>query len=208
MSGWALEGGVGFTFPEGTIIPGHGFLLVAKDPANAALAGKGALGPFTGQLDNGGETVRLENNSGRVMDELSYSDEGDWPVGADGSGATLTKRDEGSADGRPANWTASGDLGGTPGAANFPDPGAPPTVTSLIELGSEWKYHDTAGAPPAGWATTGFDASSWASGPGVLYAGSSAPTGAGEGMIGLLAARRDLRDERPELGGRRAWTPS
>src|SRR5688572_15568266 len=80
-----LSGGVDINFPAATIIPGHGYLIVAATPA----AYPGALGPFTGQLDNGGETLRLRNVNDPIMDEAAYDDEGDWPIGADGSGATL-----------------------------------------------------------------------------------------------------------------------
>src|SRR6188768_3932442 len=90
LSGWQLEGGVNYTFPAGTVINGRALLVVAQNPA--ALPGVTALGPWTGKLDNGGEEVRLVNNSDRVMDRLTYSDDGDWPTGADGSGATLARR--------------------------------------------------------------------------------------------------------------------
>lgn len=123
ISGWKLEGGVDFKFPNGTIARGRGFILVAANPGHASLAGLGALGPFTGQLDNGGEELRLVNNSGRVMDRVNYSDAGEWPVGPDGSGATLAKFEEEFADAGPTNWTTSAGMGGTPGALNFA-PGA------------------------------------------------------------------------------------
>ncbi len=93
MSGWRVSGGIDFDFPAGTVINGGGYLVVTADPAALEAAGgpAGALGPFTGILDNGGETVRLRNNNDRVMDELDYDDRKPWPVGADGSGASLSK---------------------------------------------------------------------------------------------------------------------
>ena len=130
-----------------------------------------------------GETLRLRNNSERVMDELSYSDGGDWPVGADGSGATLTKRLQESADPRPANWTASPEPGGTPAALNFPLAGQLPVTTSLVALTETWKDRADPAAPPAAWNSTSFDDSSWSSGPAALYAGNAEVSGAGEGLI-------------------------
>ena len=47
VSGWRLSSAVDYRFPEGIVIPGHGFLLVAANPAHPSLAGKSALGPFT-----------------------------------------------------------------------------------------------------------------------------------------------------------------
>ena len=104
IAGWRLEGGIAYTFPEGTRIAGGAYLVVAKVPGQIA----GALGPFTGILDNGGEEIRLVNRSDRAMDVLDYADDGDWPAGADGSGATLSRRNAYSADGGPFAWSERG----------------------------------------------------------------------------------------------------
>ena len=39
LSGWSLANGIDFKFASGTIIPAGGFLIVAKNPADASLAG-------------------------------------------------------------------------------------------------------------------------------------------------------------------------
>ncbi len=185
MSKWELEGGVNVTFPEGTILDGHGFLVIAANPGHASLAGRNVLSvPFTGQLANSGESIRLVNNNDRTMDDVNYGDDNDWPVGPDGSGATLAKRDQNSADARPANWVASPEVGGTPGAANFPLAGQPPVTTPILTLASSWKYRDTPSTPPSGWNANAFDDNGWPIGNSVLYAGSAAPTGAGDGLVG------------------------
>ena len=122
LSGWYLDGGIRYVFPEGTIVPGSGFLVVAVEPA--ALSGLGiscpVLGPFSGRLDNSGERIEIRNNDGRVMDWVRYRDSGSWPTEADGSGATLAKRDPDLSSPPARNWTASAEIGGTPGAHNFP----------------------------------------------------------------------------------------
>ncbi|MEE2623124.1 MAG: lamin tail domain-containing protein, partial [Verrucomicrobiota bacterium] len=120
ISDWELEGGINYRFANGTVIPGHGYLLVAADPSHPSLAGGDARGPFTGRLANNGESIRLVKNNDRTMDELNYGDDGDWPVGADGLGSTLSKRNEHTAESRPFNWLASPETGGTPGLPNFP----------------------------------------------------------------------------------------
>ena len=38
ISGWSLRDGVDFTFPEGTVVPGRGFIVVAADPAQLETA--------------------------------------------------------------------------------------------------------------------------------------------------------------------------
>ncbi|MCA9266391.1 MAG: lamin tail domain-containing protein, partial [Planctomycetales bacterium] len=86
VSGWRIEG-IGYEFPAGTVIDAGDYFVVAKDPVALALAtGVDAAGPYSGQLANDGETLRLVNNSGRIMDEIDYEDGGLWPEGADGSG--------------------------------------------------------------------------------------------------------------------------
>ncbi|MEZ5300825.1 MAG: lamin tail domain-containing protein [Verrucomicrobiales bacterium] len=66
MSGWRIDGGIQFDFPEGTVLEGGSYLVVAKDPAalEAATGYAGALGPFDGQLANSGEALALYNNNG------------------------------------------------------------------------------------------------------------------------------------------------
>ena len=122
ISGWRLDGGVSYLIPPGSVIPAGGYKVIAADPAALALASglASVLGPFTGALSNGGESVVLRNHNQRVMDELAYADAYPWPLGADGSGATLAKRRPLTASADPFLWTASREIGGTPGAANFP----------------------------------------------------------------------------------------
>jgi len=130
ISGWSLAGAIDFPFPERTILRGKSYLVVALSPAALAAASghTGALGPFTGRLDDRGETIVLLNNSGRTMDSLDYNDTGDWPVGPDGSGVTLSKLNPDLASGPAVNWGASLAVGGTPGKVNFP---AAPPLPSL-----------------------------------------------------------------------------
>jgi len=142
VSGWSLSGDIGFTFPANTRVRGRGFVVVAIDPAGlmAATAATNVLGPFTNRLANGGGTLRLHNNNGRVLDEVTYGTEGDWPVAPDGAGPSLAKRDEDMGSANPANWTASGRLGGTPGVANQPRTTYSTTARTLVPLDQTWRY--------------------------------------------------------------------
>ncbi len=120
ISEWQLAGGVDYTFPDGTIVPGRGYLLVAGAPdsiQNQAI-GTTVLGPWSGRLSNSGETLRLFNNDERLMNELTYNDTSPWPAAADGSGASLVKADPATATHRESSWTFSRRLGGTPGTGH------------------------------------------------------------------------------------------
>jgi hypothetical protein len=164
ISEWSLTGGINYTFPSNTFVRGRSFLVVAISPAafTAATGVTNVLGPFTGRLGNNGDTLRLRNNSGRVMDEVTYGVEGDWPVAPDGSGVSLAKRDADSASAPAENWTVSERVGGTPNAANFLS--GPPPETRLIAIDAPWKFEPT-GAPFGNltWTEPAFNDSGWSS---------------------------------------------
>ena len=177
ISNWSLQKGVQFTFPEGTVIPGGGYLVVALSPADlmAATGLTNVLGPFTGRLSNSGETLELWNNNNRVMDSLTYGVEDDWPVGPDGAGPSLAKRDEDSAGEKASYWRMSEQNGGTPGAQNFPPHVTTITITNVVAFDSTWRFNAGGTDLGSSWSANGFDDSSWSSGAGLFYAGATAP---------------------------------
>src|ERR1051325_7469524 len=145
ISGWYLTNAINYKFAEGTVVPGGGFLVVASSPADlrAATGATNVIGPFTGRLSNNGDKIELRNNNNRLMDSVSYGVEGDWPAAADGTGASLTKRnpDFGSAD--PKSWTISTRIGGTPGSDNFPVPHLTTFTKSLVPIEQVWSYEQS-----------------------------------------------------------------
>ena len=173
ISGWSLTGGAFFEFPAGTVIPGNSYLVIASNPAalEEDTGFVGAMGPFEGRLSNGGEDIMLRNNSDRMLDIVDYGDEGEWPVGPDGSGATLAKRGLHLASIRPSNWTTSWQVGGTPGAENFPAVDLTPVPTTLVSWNSEAKFEDSGNDLGTDWRDTSFDDSTWSVGQGILEAG-------------------------------------
>ena len=141
LSNWRIDGDIAFDFPEGTVIGGREYLVIAKDPGalEAATGIDSALGPFSGFLSNSGNPIVLYKNNRafstvagagsdgsanpslegrRMMDQLDYSDVAPWPVAPDGSGFTLAKLDPGTGSALPENWATSGGRLGTPGTAN------------------------------------------------------------------------------------------
>jgi len=140
VSGWSIEGGINYTFPDPTVIDGRSYLVVAADPMALGISGgfSDALGPFSqGQLSNGGEELRLITHAGRRMSRVDYDDGGDWPVGADGSGVSLSRTSIHTNCELPESWSVSSQVGGTPGADNFPDPSLLPPVTfTYVDSGS------------------------------------------------------------------------
>jgi hypothetical protein len=142
ISGWSITNGIGFIFPEGTVVRGGGWLVVAISPAALAVTAgvTNALGPFTGRLSNSGEKLELRDLNGRLMDAVSYGTTGDWPSAPDGAGVSLAKRHPNLASAPAESWIASAQFGGTPGAANF-DPASPPPpfpgTSNIVSLHDE-----------------------------------------------------------------------
>jgi hypothetical protein len=114
VSNFRLDGAA-FAFPEGTIVQPGGFLVVVNNPfAFAATYGSSIpiAGVFGGQLDNGGETLRLIKPGAIpaqdvLIDEVTYDDDAPWPTAADGFGPSLQLIDPNQDNNRVANWAAS-----------------------------------------------------------------------------------------------------
>ena len=161
LSSWKLSGGIDFEFPEGTLVPPGGLVIVAKDPGNNALDGLPLVfGPYDGFLSNGGERIDLRTGADRLMDRRDYDDQGEWPIAPDGGGVTLAKKEPLLFTGRSDHWVPSLESGGSPGALNFEQPGDP-VNHSLIAGNVAWKYTDSNTAPPASWNATNFVDGGW-----------------------------------------------
>ncbi len=142
LSNWRLDG-IGYTFPEGTLLPPGAYLVVAANPTEfAKLYGSSILplGPFPGNLDNGGETLRLlqpgpNPDEETLIDIVRYDDDPPWPASADGLGPSLQLIDPSKDNWRPANWTTTttnATLRTTPGTVNAVRTTLPPFPTLWI----------------------------------------------------------------------------
>jgi hypothetical protein len=163
LSAWSIRGEVEYTFPEGTIILGQGYLVIASDPPalRAWTGSTNVVGPFSGRLNNSRGTLTLRDRNDRVMDRFEYRDQGKWPVAADGSGATLAKRNPDFTSADPEHWASSVVADGTPGARNFP---APQTTSPrpLIPLNALWRFEASGTDLGTAWQQPGYDDTSWA----------------------------------------------
>lgn len=177
LSGWTIGGGVKFKFMEGTVIPGGGYLVVAGAPADlrAATGLTNILGPVEGQLSDSGDILELRNNNQRLMDRVSFGVEGDWPVGPNGSGASLAKQDEDSASSQARSWTVSALVGGTPGRRNFAQHPFEAVTTTPVALDGLWKYDGSDSFLDGAWRQVAYDDSAWASGHALFRAGDLEP---------------------------------
>jgi len=131
---WRIRGAVSFDFPANETIPPGGYVLVVSfdpvlNPQQLAAfrtrfnppAIVPILGPWTGSLNNAGESVRLEqpdepvptpaSNAGEVPyvlgDRIRYSRVSPWPGDAAGTGLSLQRRRSLQFGNDPVNWSAS-----------------------------------------------------------------------------------------------------
>jgi hypothetical protein len=129
LEGVTVSGGIDFIFGPNNILPAGGRMLVVENQAafearygGMALFATDSLGgsEFGGKLSNGSERLLIEDASGVVIQDFTYSDELPWPPASDGLGfslvlmspETLPNHDLGT------SWAASYQLGGNPGGVD------------------------------------------------------------------------------------------
>ena len=120
LTGWRFTRGISFTFPEGTVIGKHGYLVVCRDVAvffSVYGTGLPVAGEYLHGLSNAGEKLRLRDGEDRVVQDLDYLDEPPWPPEADGDGPSLELVDPFLDTDDPYSWRASTGAG-TPGRKN------------------------------------------------------------------------------------------
>lgn len=125
LGGWKLGRGVNYTFPRGTKIAAHGYLVVCKNlPLFKRYYGFDAAGAFTGALDPGRGHIELMDAAGRKIDSVKYRSRAPWPLAADGYSSSLERLCPISPGENADNWApsplpaAGRKPSGTPGAKN------------------------------------------------------------------------------------------
>ncbi|MDA1006252.1 MAG: lamin tail domain-containing protein [Verrucomicrobia bacterium] len=121
LSGYFLDG-ITYTFPPGSVLAAGNYLVLVRNSTAfaARYPGVSANGVYLGGLSNSGEKIRLKTPLDTTVLSVEYDDDPDWVLSPDGMGYSLVNRNP---DGDPdlaANWTASRDPGGSPGAADPP----------------------------------------------------------------------------------------
>ncbi len=117
LSGYRISGAVDYVFPEGTVLQGGEYRVIARNPTRIQTEHgiSRVLGPWTGSLPQSG-VLRLRNKEGAVLLEVPYANQPPWPAGADGTGHSLVLERPSHGEGRPGAWGVSSQPGGSPGA--------------------------------------------------------------------------------------------
>ena len=122
LGGVRFQSGINFTFPQQAILPaGQYMLLIRNHEAFEARYGASnvAFYEYSGRLSNDGEALRIVDTDNTTIIDFTYNDQVPWPTTADGEGSSLVLTNPTSIPDHndPANWSASRNLGGSPGTA-------------------------------------------------------------------------------------------
>ena len=109
--------GIDYTFPANSQLnPGSFFVLAAHSRAFTSRYNTAPFGEFAGQLNNGGERLRLSTAAGDTILNFKYDDSKAWPDEADGDGSSLVLKKDHTEDFSDAGqWRSSLVLHGSPG---------------------------------------------------------------------------------------------
>ena len=121
LGGSQFSDGIDFTFGDHPISPQARLLLVRNREAFEHRYGKAlpVVGEYTGNLRNSGESLRLLDFGGSVVEEIEFNDRGSWPRTADGDGPSLVRMDTSSTD--SFAWRPSVLVHGAPGIDDRPE---------------------------------------------------------------------------------------
>ncbi len=165
LSGYQFTDGISFVFPHDTYLEGRSYLVVCadEDAVRDYFGIENTIGNFSGRLDNNGETITLSIFGGGPECSVRYSDRGQWPKEADGTGHTLILTDPYAGDVSDTdNWSFTNAIDGNPGITNLPEPRI--VDTSIVPEDAVWRYRKNTTEYPAGWSDFVFDDSTWPTG--------------------------------------------
>jgi hypothetical protein len=158
LSGWRISSAVNYRIPADTSVEPGGFLVIAENP-NTVMAkwGVGALGPWTGKLDNDGEVIRLRNETDSVIDEVDYRLGFPWPTVGAAPSYSIELLNPGLENDLGGSWRAS-----TGGSGNG--------ESTLAAGDGAWMVFKGTAEPSAGgaWRAIGFDDGAWGGGDGAV----------------------------------------
>ncbi len=105
-----------YTFPQGTMIPGGGFLVVAASPASMqnVYGLTNVMGPYSGSLKKA-EILQLLDEVSNVLLTVPYTSASPWPLASDGQGHSMVLANPSYGEGDPRAWDISDVVGGSPG---------------------------------------------------------------------------------------------
>jgi len=166
ITGWKIfkpATGDTYVIPSGTILGANGYMVFCEDidyfDTKYTYTIPNRIGPMNFGFNDYGEEIQIQNNSGGIILDFTYSSDSTiWPGCAAGYGRTLELQSNTLFINDPSNW-ACGCMLGSPGAAH-----SPCTETVLF---NEINYNSSATYPMGDWvelhnrSNTAVDVSNW-----------------------------------------------
>jgi CotH kinase protein/Lamin Tail Domain/Chitobiase/beta-hexosaminidase C-terminal domain/Divergent InlB B-repeat domain len=106
-----------YQIPTGTVLNSGAYLVIAENTilfSNEYPDVTNVVGPFSFDLNNGGDNISLTDLQENTIFNFSYDDTPQWPCTADGYGRTLELKTNNSNPSLAASWF-DGCMGGSPG---------------------------------------------------------------------------------------------
>nr|MDP0502768.1 lamin tail domain-containing protein [Verrucomicrobiota bacterium JB025] len=123
IGGYRIEGEIEFTFPQGTMLAGQSYLVLAKDATAFDEAyGLSGVQVFEYGASDGSNSLassgslRMINSCDGTVLEIDYANEAPWPVAADGAGHSIVLARPSYGENDPQAWEAGDQFGGSPGS--------------------------------------------------------------------------------------------
>lgn len=115
LTGCYFSNGLTFTAAPGLqnwLPAGQSVVVVENGAAFTSRYGRSftVLGQFSGELDDGGEHLVLNDATGAIIADFTYGDSAPWPAGTDGQRSLVYVSGN---QNEASSWTASLDAGGT-----------------------------------------------------------------------------------------------
>ena len=123
LSGWVIkdsDSSHSFVIPNGVILDTGGYFVIAEDISALKTLFpdvNNVIGNLTFGFSGNGESIRVYDNNGTLIDSVKYNDKFPWPIEANGGGSTLELKSPELSNITPQNWKASVDHG-SPGKSN------------------------------------------------------------------------------------------
>ncbi len=117
LGGLRLDSAVTYTFPKGTIINPHRFVVICSNRNGFEyLYGMKPTGEYSGNLSNDGEQIVLFDENDSVLISVTYGVSSPWPTNVQSTGYSLVSKDKNpnSDPNDPAYWRTSRLMYGSP----------------------------------------------------------------------------------------------
>ncbi len=124
ISGWTFKDDDNlhqFVIPQNTILKSDEYLVLCRNEDNFILSHpdvQNYLAEFDFGLSSSGDQIRLFDNLGQLVDQVTFGTESPWPEEPNGTGMTLELRNYSNDNLLAESWKASLDIFGTPGRIN------------------------------------------------------------------------------------------